>query len=125
MSEERLEIPIDVDLSPMRTALAQLDTSVNAVPHVDLTPMVSEVGRLGHEVTKITTDGAANTAIGEVDGVPLDPDDELRIDVDGAEVVDQHGGPHAVFLTQDVIQQRRLAGAEEPADERDRNHRWL
>jgi hypothetical protein len=51
---------------------------------------------------------------------PLYPDDELGVDVDRAEVVHQHRDPQAVVAREDAIQQRRLAGAEESGEDRER-----
>jgi hypothetical protein len=68
---------------------------------------------------QVVADGAADAAVGEVDRVALDPDDELGIDVDRTEVIDENRGAHAVVAAQDVIEQRRLPGAEKPGDQGD------
>ena len=48
-------------------------------------------------------------------------DDEIGIDVDLAELVLDHGDAVAVLSRQDVVEQRRLAGAEEAGEDRHRD----
>src|SRR5210317_541772 len=61
---------------------------------------------------QIIADGAADAAVGKLDGVVLDPDDELGVDIDRAKVVDEDRGAHTVVAAQNVVEQRRLPGAQ-------------
>jgi len=58
-----------------------------------------------------------------IDGSSLafDADHELGIDVDRTEVVHQHRDAQAVVAGQDVVQQRRLAGAKKPGQDGQRH----
>ena len=79
--------------------------------------------QLGHRSGQIVADVAADTAVGEIDDVPivLDSDDELGVDVDRTEVVHQHRDPKAVIAGQDAVQQRRLAGAKKAGQDGQRH----
>lgn len=74
-------------------------------------------------VGQILADRAADAPVGETDRLALDTHHEPGVDVHGTEVIDEHRGPHSVARGQDVIEQRRLAGAEEPAKDRDGDRR--
>ncbi|KEH10251.1 hypothetical protein GY14_07185 [Delftia tsuruhatensis] len=69
---------------------------------------------------QVIADLAAHAAIGQRDGVAAVVLDQACIDVERAEVVDQHGQPLAIRMAQPVVEQRGLAGAQEAADDRER-----
>ena len=66
---------------------------------------------------QVVADGAADAAVGEVDRVALNPDDEFGVDIDRTEVVDENRDAHAVVAAQDVIEQCRFAGSEKPGNQ--------
>ena len=74
----------------------------------------------GHE---LVGDGAAETAIGELDDILLGAGgvaaafENLAIDADIAELVDDDGEPPPVGVLEHMTDQRRLAGAEEAGDD--------
>src|SRR5262245_61642434 len=112
----------------------------DAVPHVLVHEREGNAGRVSHSAglkhevfgllgtshhlrhrrDQILADVAADTAIGEIDDVPIvfNSDHELGVNVDRAKVVHQYGDPEPVITGQDAIQQRRLAGAEKPGQDR-------
>ena len=69
---------------------------------------------------EVIADLAAHAAIGQRNGVATVGLDQACIDVERTEVVDQHGQPLAIRMAQPVVEQRGLAGAQETADDRER-----
>ena len=57
-----------------------------------------------HLDEQVVTDGATNAAIGQADGLSLDRDDELGVDVDVAEVVHEHGDAAPRRVRQNVVE---------------------
>ena len=51
-------------------------------------------------------------AVGQADHVAGDADHQLGVDVDRAEVVDQHGHPQTMIAAQEAVEQRRFARAQ-------------
>ena len=75
----------------------------------------------GDRLDQVVADLAADAAVGEAHHVAVDPDDELGVDIDRAEVVDEDSDAQAVIPGQDAIQQRRLSRPEKAGQDRDRN----
>jgi hypothetical protein len=69
---------------------------------------------LRHRSGQILAHVAADTAIGEIDDVPIvfNSDNEFGVNVDRAKVVHQYSDPKAVIACKNTIQQRRFACAE-------------
>ena len=102
---------------------------VSAMPDGSATPLASSrmySGRSGrahhlrHRGDQIVADVAADTAVGEIDDIPLafDADNEFGINVDRTEVVHQHRDPKAVIAGENAVQQRRLARAKKASQDR-------
>ena len=70
---------------------------------------------------QVVTDLAAHATVGEIDRVLFDAFHELGVDIDRAEVVDQHTDPQSVLSVENAVQKGRLAGAQEPGQEGDRD----
>jgi hypothetical protein len=79
-------------------------------------PVADPADRGGETVNE----AAAGTAVGEVDGIPVMAADEFDVNVDTAEVVDQHCDPQAAGVGQQVVQECGLARAEVTADDGER-----
>lgn len=54
----------------------------------------------------------ASVSVSSTTAIGSGLDDEVRVDVDGAEIVDQHAEADALRIAQDAPEQGRLAGAE-------------
>ena len=72
----------------------------------------SSTSKLFQRVDEVVTNFAAHAAVGEVDGVFLDPRNELGVDVDCAKIVDKHADPQAVLPAEDAVQQGRFSGTD-------------
>jgi hypothetical protein len=70
-------------------------------------------------VEEAVGEAAADAAIGQPQGLAVMVPDQARIDVDRPEIVDQHRVA-ALRAGEQPVQQRRLAGSEEAADDRER-----
>ena len=66
---------------------------------------------------------AADASVGHLVDLLVGGNDELGIDVDLAGLVFDDGDPPAVFLAQNVVEERGLPGAEETGQDRDGNLR--
>ncbi len=77
----------------------------------------SRSGQLRHE---IGPHRAADASVLERDHVRVAAHDQPAVDVDRAEVVDEHGDPQPVLAREDAVEQRRLARAEEAGEDRQR-----
>ena len=66
-----------------------------------------------------TSTDAADAAVGHLEDLFVGRQHEVGVDVDLAELVLDHRDAVAVALGQDVVEQRRLAGAEEAGEDRD------
>ena len=80
---------------------------------------VVEVARIGDAlqlVGKVVRKRAADAAVGERDEVvglgKAAVGDKAGVDVDLADIVDNHGGADAAVVSEDVVEQRGLAGTE-------------
>ena len=80
---------------------------------------VIEVARIGDAlqlVGQVVRKRAANAAVGERDEVvglgKAAVGDKAGVDVDLADIVDDHGGADAAVVSEDVVEQRGLAGTE-------------
>ena len=80
---------------------------------------VVEVARIGDVlqlVGKVVRKRAADAAVGERDEVigfgKATVGDKAGVDVDLADIVDNHGGADAAVVSEDVVEQRGLAGTE-------------
>src|SRR5262249_26242019 len=62
-------------------------------------------------------DAAAETTVRERNRVATVPSNQSAVDVERAEIVDQHAEPSTFRLREQTIEQRRLAGAEKAADD--------
>jgi hypothetical protein len=90
--------------------------------------LLRPLGQIGHpqdRADQVRADAAADAAIGQADHAVPDLGDQLRIDVDGTEVVDQHGNATTVLALQDAVEQRGLSRAEKPGHDGDRDRRGL
>ena len=76
-----------------------------------------------HGVEQVIADGAADATIAQVDCLALHADDQLGVDVDRAEVIDQHRDLEAVPAIEDAVEQGGLAGAQKAGDDGDRQRR--
>jgi hypothetical protein len=72
-------------------------------------------------VGEIAAERAADTAARQQDGALVDAPQQVVVDPDLAELVHDHSGLAQVRMREEARQQRRLAAAEEPGDERDRS----
>ncbi len=70
-----------------------------------------------HLVHVRDVDSAAQTAVAERDHRIDLTGDHHRVDVDGAEVVDDHADAYTVVVTQKMVEQRRLARTEKACDD--------
>jgi hypothetical protein len=70
-----------------------------------------------HGVQSARVDRAAQAAVAERDHRVDLPGEGERVDVHAAEVVDHDADPGALAVGEQVVEQRRLARAEEPGDE--------
>ncbi|MNT36459.1 hypothetical protein D3C72_1725440 [compost metagenome] len=70
-------------------------------------------------------DHAADAAVGHLVDLFVGGHHQVGIDIDLAELVLDHGDAVAVLLRQDVVEQRRLARAEEAGKDGDRDGRLL
>ena len=70
-------------------------------------------------------DRAANATVGQTDDIAFHANDEFGIDVDRAEVVDQHRHAQAVVAVENAIEKRGLSGAEKAGDDRQRDQRMI
>ena len=94
-------------------------------------PQAGCIGTLGtrhhlrHRGDQIVANVAADTAIREIDDVPLafDADNELGINVDRTEVVHQYSDAQAVVAVENAVEQRRLARAEKACEHRQGDRR--
>ena len=66
-------------------------------------------------------DAAADAAVGERQGFTGAGFDQAGVDIDAAEIVDDHAKAAAAGMAQDVVQQRGLAGAEIAAEHREQD----
>ena len=85
--------------------------------------MIELVGPI-HDSAQCTDEAvghaAAHAAVSQRDGFTVMPGNQALIDVQLAEVVDQHGETRPARVFQQVVEHRRLAGAEKPPDDRER-----
>ena len=78
-----------------------------------------------HGGREIVGDGAADAAVGELDDVVLGARlgaaalQDIAVDADVAEFVDDQREPAAAGMSEDMADQRRLAGTEKAGDDRD------
>jgi hypothetical protein len=77
-----------------------------------------------HRLHQATCQRAADASVGKTDRVAIGSFDQVGIDLQCAEVVDQHRNAEPVGVAQEVVHQRGLAGAQVATDDGDRN-RWL
>ena len=68
--------------------------------------------------------GTHKIALVKQDHVPVNKLIARRLAIDVAEIVDDHGGPQALLVRQDVIHQRGFSAPEEPGHDRNRQARW-
>ena len=90
--------------------------------HHDVRGRIGTVAQQRQLADEVAGDAAADAAVRQADHLPLARLHELGIDVDRAEVVDEHGEPPVAGVAQQRVEQRRLARAEKAADhgQRDR-----
>jgi hypothetical protein len=75
----------------------------------------------GERAQQIAFQRAADAAVAQADHAIAGISDQLRIDVDCAEIVDHGGDAPSLGVRQQVVHDRGLACAEEAGDEQDRN----
>ena len=83
--------------------------------------VVDTADELAHDVEQVGADrrDAADAAVAHLDDLLVGGHHEVRIDVDLAELVLDHGDAAAVLLAEDVVEQRGLARAQEAGEDRD------
>jgi hypothetical protein len=74
-----------------------------------------------HRLYQIVANIAADAAVCQADGVVFHSDDEFRVDVDGAKVVDQHGHPQPMISVQDAVEQGGFPCPKEAGQDSDRD----
>lgn len=79
--------------------------------------------QVGVELARV--DGAAQAAVAQRDGGPDLPRHGHGVDLDGPEVVDDDADPVAGPVAEQMVEQRRLAGSEEPREDDDRDLRGV
>ena len=74
---------------------------------------------------EIATDATAQTAVVQFENLLIDADHELVVDADGTEFVDDDGALVAVILGKQMVEQGRLARAQESRQHRHGNGFFL
>mgnify|MGYP001820475497 CR=1 FL=1 len=87
----------------------------------DVLDRIVSIDQLRNRVHQVVTDLAADTAVGQTDHAVLHVDHEISIHVDRPEVVHEDPDPQPVIPGEDVVEQRRLARAQKPGQDRQRN----
>ena len=85
--------------------------------HQDLVRASISVQQAVDRAHEVVPHGAADASVRERDGVPAVRGNEVAVDVQLAEVVDEHRVAHPVAAGEDTVEQRGLARPEEPADD--------
>jgi hypothetical protein len=85
----------------------------------DLVELVAALHQVAEDADQVAAHGAADAAVVHLEDLLLGVEHEGVVDADLAELVLDDGDPLAVLLGEDVVQQRRLAGAEEPGEHGD------
>jgi hypothetical protein len=71
---------------------------------------------------QVAAHAAAKAAVVQFENFLIHPNNQLVIDIDGAEFVDDHCALVTMRAGEDAIQQRRFAGAEKAGEDRHRDH---
>ena len=88
--------------------------------------LLAPVLELAEDAHEVAAHGAAEAAVVHLDDLLAAVlQEEVVVDAGLAELVLDHRDPAAVVLAQDAVEQRRLAGAEEPGEDRHRHHLLL
>src|SRR6185436_3009321 len=74
------------------------------------------------DLDEVAAHGAADAAVVHLDDAFVRLFDDLAVDADLAELVLDHGDLLAVVFLEDAVQQRGLARAEKPREDRDWHH---
>ena len=89
--------------------------------HQDLLRASISVQEAVDRAHEVVPHGAADASVRERDGVAPVGGDEVSVDVELAEVVDEHRVAHPVAAGEHAVEERRLARAEEAADDAHRH----
>ena len=91
--------------------------------------VLSGIGQIRQLLRQIILQRAADTAVGQWNQVFILPGgdaaaflDQIRVDVDFADVIDDDGRPDAFLIRQNMIQQRGFACAQIACDQADADH---
>ena len=87
----------------------------------DVLGTLGQIDRCQNRLDQVVADGAADTAVRQAGDTGLNTGHEVRIDVDVAEIVHEHGDAQSVIAFQDAIQQGRFPRSEEPRQDDDRH----
>ena len=82
----------------------------------DVVELVPPLHQVAEDADEVAADGAADAPVVHLEDLLLRVDDQLLVDADLAELVFDDGDALAVVGGEDVVEQSRLAGAEEAGE---------